>query len=57
MLQDWPPSRAEAARLLDFRRLAALFWLVLLRPGSRTSERNPPGCQDRQAGRLLTLLG
>ena len=50
-------SRAEAARLLDFRRLAALFWLIMLRPGSRSSQRNPPGTQDRQAERLLALLG
>jgi aminoglycoside phosphotransferase len=48
---------AEQARLLHYRRLAALFWLVLLRPGTRASRRNPPGTQGRQADRLLALLG
>jgi aminoglycoside phosphotransferase len=47
----------ERARLLHFRRLAALFWLMLLRPGSRASRHNPPGTHQRQAARLLELLG
>jgi aminoglycoside phosphotransferase (APT) family kinase protein len=50
-------TTAETARLLQFRRLAALFWLTLLRPGSRASRRNPPGTLKRQADRLLALLG
>lgn len=50
-------TTAEAARLLQFRRLAALFWLMLLRPGSRSSRQNPPGTLKRQAHRLLALLG
>lgn len=48
---------AETARVRDFRRLAALFWLIMLRPGSTSSTRNPPGTQQRQAHRLLQLLG
>jgi Ser/Thr protein kinase RdoA (MazF antagonist) len=47
---------AEAARVRDFRRLAALFWLIMLRPGSPASSRNPPGTLERQAHRLLALL-
>lgn len=50
-------TTAETARLLQFRRLAALFWLTLLRPGSRSSRQNPPGTLKRQADRLLALLG
>jgi aminoglycoside phosphotransferase (APT) family kinase protein len=50
-------TTAQTARLLQYRRLAALFWLTLLRPGSRASQRNPPGTLKRQAERLLALLG
>jgi aminoglycoside phosphotransferase (APT) family kinase protein len=46
----------EQARVRDFRRLAALFWLVMLRPGGPSSGRNPPGTLQRQADRLLGLL-
>jgi aminoglycoside phosphotransferase (APT) family kinase protein len=47
---------AERARLADCRRLAALHWLMLLRPGSAASERNPPGTLRLQAERLLRLF-
>jgi Ser/Thr protein kinase RdoA (MazF antagonist) len=50
-------TTAETARVHHFRRLAALFWLIMLRPGSKSSARNPPGTQQRQAHRLLQLLG
>jgi hypothetical protein len=50
-------SPAEQARVRDFRRLAALFWLIMLRPGGASSARNPPGTLERQAHRLLGLLG
>jgi hypothetical protein len=50
-------AAAERARLAQFRRLAALFWLLHLRPGGRASRRNPPGTLRRQAERLLALLG
>jgi aminoglycoside phosphotransferase len=49
-------SAAEARKLADSRRLAALAWLFLLRPGGRASRRNPPGTLRRQADRLLALL-
>jgi thiamine kinase-like enzyme len=49
-------TRAEQSRVQDYRRLAALFWLVMLRPGSSSSTRNPPGTLERQADRLLRLL-
>ena len=34
-----------------------LFWLLLLLPGSPASTRNPPGTLERQADRLLGLIG
>ncbi len=50
-------TEPERVRTLRFRRLAALFWLLMLSPGSPASLRNPAGTQERQAERLLTLLG
>ncbi|HEY3953018.1 MAG TPA: phosphotransferase [Streptosporangiaceae bacterium] len=47
---------AVLARLREYRRLMALFWLIMLLPGGPASRRNPPGTLDRQAGRLLALL-
>jgi aminoglycoside phosphotransferase (APT) family kinase protein len=47
---------AERARLADCRRLAALHWLLFLRPGSAASERNPPGTLRLQAERMLALF-
>ncbi|MFZ0046999.1 MAG: aminoglycoside phosphotransferase family protein [Streptosporangiaceae bacterium] len=47
---------AERSRLADWRRLAALYWLLRLRPGGDAEERNPPGTRRRQAERLLALL-
>lgn len=49
-------TRAEQTRVRDFRRLAALYWLIMLRPGSPSSTRNPPGTLHRQAARLLSHL-
>ncbi len=49
-------TAAELRRAADFRRLAALLWLVYLRPGGPSGRRNPPGTLRRQADRLLTLL-
>lgn len=49
-------SRAEQTRVHDFRRLAALFWLIMLGQGGSSSTRNPPGILERQADRLLMLL-
>lgn len=47
---------AEQARVREYRRLAAVFWLMMLLPGSPAHQRNPPGTVERQAARLLLLL-
>jgi len=49
-------TRAEQTRVQAFRRLAGLYWLIMLRPGGPSSTRNPPGTLERQADRLLRLL-
>ena len=43
----------EQVKVHEYRRLAALFWLMLLLPGSPAHHRNPPGTLERQATRLL----
>jgi hypothetical protein len=48
---------AETARVRVFRRLFAFFWLLMLLPDGPAHDRNLPGTLDRQAGRLLELLG
>jgi Phosphotransferase enzyme family len=55
-LRAFELSAAERSRLADCRRLAALAWLLLLRPGGDAISRNPPGTLRRQAERLLALL-
>ena len=47
----------DSGRLPAARRLWAMFWLWLLRPGGRSAHRNPPGTAEAQARRLLHLLG
>jgi hypothetical protein len=47
---------AEQARVRGYRRLSALFWLMMLLPGSPAHRRNPHGTLERQAVRLLHLL-
>jgi aminoglycoside phosphotransferase (APT) family kinase protein len=49
-------TAAEQLRVREYRRLAALFWLMMLLPGSPAHHRNPPGTLERQAARLLLLL-
>jgi hypothetical protein len=49
-------TAAEQAKLREYRRLSALFWLTMLLPGSPAYHRNPPGTLERQATRLLLLL-
>lgn len=46
----------DGDRLLDARRLYAIFWLNMLRPGGPAERRNPPGTLNQQAERLLNLL-
>lgn len=48
---------AETTRLLDCRRLLALVWLCMLALDRSDPPRNPPGTAERQAHRLLRLLG
>jgi Ser/Thr protein kinase RdoA (MazF antagonist) len=43
-------------RLQQFRKLLAVFWLLMLLPGNRAHDRNPPGTLERQALRVLLLL-
>jgi Ser/Thr protein kinase RdoA (MazF antagonist) len=47
---------AEQVRVREYRRLCALFWLIMLLPGRPAHDRNPPGTLERQAARLLLLL-
>ena len=49
-----PGERREVTRL---RRLFAAFWVMRLLPGGSAHRRNPPGTFERQANRLLDLLG
>jgi hypothetical protein len=46
----------DQTRLRAARRVWAMFWLWLLRPGGPSESRNPPGTADSQARRLLELL-
>jgi Ser/Thr protein kinase RdoA (MazF antagonist) len=49
-------TAAEQVRVREYRRLSALFWLMLLLPDGPAHRRNPPGTLERQAARLLLLL-
>ena len=48
---------AEARRLRECRRLFSLLWLLVLALEDPSSPRNPAGTAERQAERLLALLG
>jgi thiamine kinase-like enzyme len=50
-------SADERRQVLVMRRLFAAFWLMMLIPGGRASQRNPAGTLELQAARMLTLLG
>jgi len=39
------------------RRVFAAYWVMRLLPGGISGRRNPPGTLERQASRLLDLLG
>jgi aminoglycoside phosphotransferase (APT) family kinase protein len=47
----------ERQQLRQLRRLFAAFWVMRLLPGGRAYQRNPSGTFERQASRLLDLLG
>lgn len=49
-----PGERQQVTRL---RRLFAAFWVMRLLPAGSAYHRNPPGTFERQASRLLDLLG
>ena len=50
-------SPGERQRITQLRRLFAAFWVMRLLPGGSACRRNPPGTFERQASRLLDLLG
>ena len=50
-------SPGEREQIAQLRRLFAAFWVMRLLPGGSAYQRNPPGTFERQASRLLDLLG
>lgn len=46
----------QAARVDQYRRVFACFWLTMLLPGNRGFARNPPGSTEDQARHVLALL-
>ena len=50
-------SPGEREQVTQLRRLFAAFWVMRLLPGGSAYRRNPPGTFERQASRLLGLLG
>lgn len=49
-------SEQQESQLVGFRRLFAVFWLLMLLPGNPAHARNPKGTVERQACRLLQML-
>lgn len=49
-------DRDQSGRLLQFRRLLAMFWLLMLLPGNPGHARNPAGSVERQSDLLRGLL-
>jgi thiamine kinase-like enzyme len=49
-------TAADQVKVREYRRLSALFWLMMLLPGSPAHRRSPSGTLERQATRLLLLL-
>jgi len=47
----------ERQHITQLRRLFAAFWVMRLLPSGSAYHRNPPGTFERQASRLLDLLG
>jgi aminoglycoside phosphotransferase (APT) family kinase protein len=56
LLESLKMSGHQQERLMNCRRLFAVFWLLMLLPGARGHHRNPVGSVERQAHRLLGLL-
>ena len=56
-LGHFDTGAAERARIHEYRRLLATFWLLMLLPGGPSRRRHPPGTLQHQASRLLDLLG
>jgi thiamine kinase-like enzyme len=50
-------SPGEREQVTQLRRLFAAFWVMRLLPGGSAYRRNPTGTFERQASRLLGLLG
>jgi Ser/Thr protein kinase RdoA (MazF antagonist) len=50
-------TKPELAMLLTYRRLAALFWLLKLQSRGEAEHRHGDDALNRQAERLLSLLG
>ncbi|MGI5224355.1 aminoglycoside phosphotransferase family protein [Actinoallomurus sp. CA-142502] len=57
LLGEFDLPGAVARRVREFRRVFAYSWMLMLGPGGPARDRNPPGTLERQAGRLLDLLG
>lgn len=49
--------RGERQEITQLRRMFAVFWVMRLLPSGSAYHRNPPGTFERQANRLLDLLG
>ena len=49
-------SRRDQTRVGEYRRLWALFWLLMLLPGNPADGRNPAGTLERAATRLLAQM-
>ena len=50
-------TAGQRRQVEQLRRLFAAFWVMRLLPGGSAYRRNPPGTLERQASRLLCLLG
>ena len=56
-LDRFDVNPGERRQITQLRRLFAAFWVMRLLPGGSAYHRNPPGTFERQASRLLDLLG
>jgi hypothetical protein len=56
-LDHFDLNPGQRRRIAQLRRLFAAFWIMRLRPGGSAYHRNPPGTFERQAARVLDLLG